>query len=147
MLTCQSRSPEERLSNWREFRVTLEEITDDERITEVVNFFSSTPYGSRTLDFYTPGSWPTPWEILHYETYCKNSISLLMYYSLSMIRDFSKDLELWIIDTSDDRYLVPVIDNQFILNYELGQISTVQDLKTRIKIIDRFDSLQIKQIN
>lgn len=144
MITCQSASVEDRLREWRGFRTGLGYVEGDDRIRLVVNYFAQAPYGSRTLDYYSPTTWPSPWEILHNESYCKSSLSLLMYYTLNMSEEFSDPLELWLIDDGEDRYLVPVISNQNILNYELGQISTVQDLND-IKIIEKFRIEQIPQ--
>lgn len=138
MITCQSGPIADRLRDWRGFRNGLSYIENCERPRLVANYFAQAPFGSRTLDFYTPETWPTPWEILHNESYCLSSLSLLMYYTLVMSEEYTDDIELWLIDDSEDRYLVPVIANQNILNYELGQISTVQDLSKQIKVIEKF---------
>lgn len=138
MITSQSGPIADRLRDWREFRNGLSYIDVSDRPRLVANYFAQAPFGSRTLDFYTPADWPTPWEILHNETYCQNSISLLMYYTLQMSEGYFDDISLWIIDDGEDRFLVPVVDNQNILNYELGQISTVHEKNNSIEVIEKF---------
>jgi hypothetical protein len=147
MIAYQTSSAEERTFAWREFRKSIEHLTIDEQISEVAKFFSTVPIGARSLDFYTPSTWPTPWEILFHETYCQNTISLLIYYSLKLIPNFNKKVDLWLIDDEEDRFIVPVINDQYILNYELGLISTLPNLAHNITVIERFDPAQIKQIS
>lgn len=145
MIAYQTSSAEERTSVWREFRTGLNGLTTDEQILAVAKFFSTAPFGARTLDFYTPATWPTPWEILYHSTYCRNSISLLIYYSLKLIPRFDRNVDLWLIDDGEDRFIVPVLDGQYILNYELGAISTLPDIAHDLTVIEQFDPAQIKQ--
>ena len=137
MLTQQSGSKEDRLSLWKGFRDSIKELDTDQQIEEVAKFFSKTPISSRNVDFYTPSSWPTPWEILHTGDFCFSSISLLMYYSLDLLDTFDRDLQIWLIDTTEDRFIVPVVDSKFILNYEFGKISTIQDSTT---VVEKFSN-------
>jgi hypothetical protein len=103
------------------------------------------PIGSRSLDYYIPNTWPSPWEILFRGTFCHSSISLLIYYTLVMIdQDF--DVELLLIDDGDDRYLLPLIDKKYILNYELGSVSTLSELEKCFTVVDKYDSTKIKQM-
>lgn len=147
MIAYQTSSAEERTSVWREFRKGLNGLPTDEQIHEVAKFFSTAPFGARTIDFYSPSTWPTPWEILFHGSYCQNSISLLIYYSLKLIPEFDRTVDLWLIDDGEDRFVVPVVDGQYILNYELGEISTLPNLAHDLKVIEKFDSAQIKQFS
>ena len=137
---------DERLYLWRRLRIKLSEITPEEQLVEIARFCSQMPIGSRTLDFYTPNSWPTPWEILYNGTWCTNSISLIMFYTLSLLPNSSRKLELLLVDDSSDRYLLPLIDNNIVLNYELGKISKWSHVKKDFKIIERYSAEQIKTI-
>ena len=143
MLTYQIDTPERRLSAWKEFRDKLVQLTPDEQLDEVASFFSKTPIGSRSLDFYTPDTWPTPWEILYDSLYCQSSISLLMYYTLLYMNSFKDRIHLCLIDDGEDRYLVPVIDDQFILNYELGAITILSSIE--VTTVTDFNNNEIKQ--
>ncbi len=103
------------------------------------------PFGARTLDYYTPGDWPTPWEILFHGTFCTSSISLLMYYTFELLHTDHR-IELYLIDDGADMYLLPVIDDQFVLNYELGMVSNYSDIDTGFTVKQKFTTAQIKQI-
>ena len=145
MLTDQINSPQERLSLWKDFRDSLSDSTAEEQLNSTVAFFSRTPISSRCLDYYTPNTWQTPWEILYHGKYCQSSISVLMYHTLHFFPAFRDTVELWLIDDGNDRYLVPVKDAKFVLNYALGAISTLHDIDTDIIVIDRFANIDITQ--
>lgn len=141
LLTQEVASPEERLHLWLTFRNSIKRLDRDTQLEKVAEFFSRTPISSRTMDFYTPSEWMTPWEILHDGRYCESAISLLIYYTLKLIG--MDKVELWLVDDQYDRLLLPIIDNQYILNYELGKISK---LHSQIKIVDKYTQEQIPEI-
>lgn len=135
----------ERLEEWRSFRNKNNDTDSLTVLENTASFWASAPLGSRTLDFYTPDQWPDPWEILHNGTFCQNSVSLLIYYSLVLI-DIDETLELILIDDSSDRYLAVLVDDKYILNYALGEVCKLEDYKESIRILERFDSETVKQI-
>jgi len=140
-----SSSPEERITKWREFREEIRELSKQEQLNSVATFFARVPVGARSIDFYTPSTWPSPWEILYHKEYCSSSISLLMFHTLELI---VKDTELNIvlIDDGRDRFLVPLVDKTHILNYILGEISTLHNHKD-IRIVDDFGNSTIPHIS
>jgi hypothetical protein len=146
MLTDQASFPEQRLSLWKTFRDEIKNLTTQEQLNRVAEFFARTPIGSRSLDYYTPESWPDPWEILYHRTFCQNSISLLIYYTLVLLPQFELETEIWLVDTKEDRFLIVVADGQYVLNYELGAISTWQELSKNTQVVCKYNE-QIKKIS
>jgi hypothetical protein len=134
---------EERLRLWKKFRFDINHLSLEAQLDEVAKFFQSMPIGHRSLDYYDPEGWPTPWEILFYGTFCTNSISLLMFHTLSMV---GREPVLDLVDDSGDVYLLPIIDYQYILNYELGKVSSYPTLKDNFKILQSFSQEEIKLI-
>lgn len=131
----------ERISKWKQFRSDVKHVDDYEILCAVARFFADVPIGRRTLDFYTPDSWDTPWEILYDGKYCQNSVSLLMYYTLSMcLCDY--DVKIILIDDGEDMYLVPLVNDRYILNYELGAVNEFDSLDIKIK--QTFEDDEIK---
>lgn len=65
----------ERLSAWRTFRQTfpLNGTTDD-----VINAFSKIKLERRIIDYYTPSSWPTPFEIVSEGWFCQSGLTLVI---------------------------------------------------------------------
>lgn len=136
-------SAEERIILWRNFREEIASLEEQEQLNRIAEFFASVPIGTRCLDYYTPSSWPTPWEILHHGLFCQNTISLLIFHTLSLALGEGRT-GIALIEDDRDRFIVPVVDNKHIFNLELGQISMIHD--PRITIIDRFEDEAINTI-
>jgi len=122
MSTWNDFTSDERIGRWTNLRSEITSLEQDQQLTAIAEFFSSVPISSRTIDFYTPETWPTPWETLYHNELCQSSVSLIMYHTL-MLLDKECDVEIILINDGTDRYLLPIINNQYILNYEFGQIS------------------------
>jgi len=135
---------EERLALWKSLRKDIADLAQEEKINSVSKFFAEMPFGSRSLDYYTPDSWPTPWDILFHGTFCKSSISLLMFYTLTLIPK-PPNIELILVD-DEDIFLLPIIDNQFVLNYELGKVSAYSEIHSDFKVLKQYSRSQIKNI-
>jgi len=127
---------DERLRLWKNLRKDIQELDLEQKLAKVAEFCSRMPIGSRSLDYYSPADWPTPWEILYHGSFCTSSISLLIFYTLTLVSD-ELDVQLELIEDSSGVYLIPVIEDHFVLNYELGKISIYSE------ICDSFDTLQV----
>ena len=92
-------TPEERIANWRELREHISDLSEEEQINSIAEFFARVPIGARCIDFYTPDSWPTPWELLYHNLFCASTISLLIYHTLCIT--LGKDrVSIILIDSS-----------------------------------------------
>lgn len=138
-------TPEERITMWRNFREEIRDLTKEEQLNKVAKFFAKFPVGARSVDFYTPESWPTPWEILYHKEYCASSVSLLMYYTLKIILP-ENDVSIVLIDDDKDRFLVPVVENKYLFNYILGEISNIHDYAD-IRIVDDFGNSSVPRVS
>jgi hypothetical protein len=136
---------EERLRLWKQLREEIKELKVEEQLKAVAKFCSSIPFGSRSLDYYSPWDWPTPWEILFHGSFCTSSISLLMCYTLVMASE-DIDIELYLVEDDRGIYLLPVISNQYVLNYELGSVNNYPEVEPDIKVLQKYTKEQIKQI-
>jgi len=136
---------EERLRLWKTLREDIKDLPVKEQLDQLAMFCRTIPFGSRTIDYYSPLEWPNPWEILFHGTFCTSSISVLMYYTLILLQS-DKNLELILVEDGDGIFLLPVIDDHFVLNYELGQVSKYSDIKDDIKILQRYHANEIKKI-
>jgi len=136
---------EERLLLWKKLREEIKELKIEEQLAAVAKFCATIPFGSRTLDYYSPQDWPTPWEILFHGSFCTSSISLLMYYTLVMASE-DIDIELYIVEDDRGIYLLPVIANQYVLNYELGAVNNYPEIEPDIKVLQKYTKEQIKKI-
>jgi len=135
---------DERLRLWKDLRSELKDMDLDIKLSHISKFFANMPYGARSLDYYNPLDWPTPWEILFYGTFCKSSISLLMAYTLLISDKSIEDICLYLIDDGEDVYLLPVINSMFYLNFELGKVNSWEDIKDDLVVKQIFSKKQIK---
>jgi len=135
---------EERMERWKNLRESISSYAEIEQLNSIASFFADVPIGSRCIDFYTPDSWPTPWELLYHKLFCTSSISLLIYHTLVLALG-SNRVEIILIDTGDDLFLVPLVDKKYIFNMELGKVNNIKDHPT-IKIIDDFEDQTIHQV-
>lgn len=137
-------SAEERIQKWREFRDSLADLPEDELLNSIAMFFASVPIGTRCIDYYTPEAWPTPWELLYHKLFCSSTISLLIYHTLCLMLDDAR-VEIILVDTDNDRMLLPIVDKKYIFNFELGKVNNIAN-HTNIKIIDDFADHNIEHI-
>src|SRR5574337_455845 len=103
-------SGEDRLHRWKQLRINIKDLSLDQQLLLIADFYSKMPRGARSLDYYNPAEWPTPWEILFHGSFCISSISLLIFYTLTLV-DIEHKVELYLIEDSDGVYLLPIIDD------------------------------------
>lgn len=134
--------PDSRLSVWRKFREEIKDTDLNDKLDKVAKYWADAPLGTRTLDYYSPDTWLSPWEILYHGSFCQNSISLLIYYTLLLSSNGEYTVDVFLVDDGDDRYLLPVVNQKYILNYQLREVVELTQLE--VKILDRFEK-QVKQ--
>jgi len=137
---------EERLRLWKNLREDIKDLPLDIQLERVAKFCSTIPFGSRTLDYYDPTNWPTPWEILFHGSFCTSSISLLIFYTFVLL-SVSSALELMLVeDESGGIYLLPIVDNHYVLNHHLGQISKYPEVKDSLRVLQKYTREQVRTI-
>lgn len=138
-------SGDERLHLWKQFRNEIKDLSLNSRLEKIAEFCSTIPDGRRTMDYYSPADWPTPWEIIFRGEFCKSSISLIIFYTLALSNG-KEQIELWVVKDNNGDYLLPVINDQFILNYEIGKVSNYLDISEYFIVMQKFLKEQIKTI-
>ena len=137
-------TPEERIAKWRDLREHISTLSEEEQINSIAEFFARVPIGARCVDFYTPDSWPTPWELLYHKLFCASTISLLIYHTLCVALGEER-VSIVLVDTGDDRFLVPLVDKQRVFNFELGKVNNIKECTT-LEIVDEFLDAEMHQI-
>lgn len=133
------------LQLWKKLRDEIEDLTVDGQLAKIAEFCSSMPIGSRTLDYHSPMNWPTPWEILYYNSFCTSSISLLIFYTLTLLPN-DKTVELLLVEDLDGIYLLPLVNNQFVLNYHLGEVSKYSGINKDFEVLRKYSQEEVKKI-
>lgn len=138
-------SGDERLLLWKKFRLDIQGKQLEERLECISKFYANMPYGGRSVDYYTPKNWPTPWEILYHGSFCVSSISLLIFYTFVLVDNDTK-ADIYLIEDNTGVYLVPVINDTFVLNFIPGVVSIYQDIKDCFSVKQVFSKNEIKSI-
>jgi len=145
-MTWKTISGEKRLHLWKQLREDINTLQLKDKLEKISEFCSTMPIGRRTLDCYDSTNWPTPWEILFHGDFCKSSVSIIIFYTVSILNNKEQNIELWVVKDNDGDYLLPVIDNQFILNFEAGKVSKHSDVYDYFIVMQKFSKEQIKTI-
>jgi len=123
-----------KILDWRVFRSNLEALTLEEQLRRIAEYFSTIPTTSRLLDYYDSSTWPTPWEILDYSVLDANYVSLLMYHTLKLINVSS---ELHLIESPDNKYIVLLVEQKYLLNYIHKEVVNLNDYVREIKFLEK----------
>ena len=118
----------ERITQWREFRNTLEECEDPFRRT--LKFWERAPVTNKHLNQHNSQEWPTPWELLKQNRFCPVGIPLMIGYSLKLTTRFSQVPVLIkiSIDIKSQRYYNLVEVENTIIDYENRSIVITSEL-------------------
>ena len=110
-----SKNYEQRLSDWRSFRSTLEESVDP--IQDTIDFYNNAPLVKYQCDPYDRSTWPSPWEIIQENIYCPFVKILAICYTLQLTDVLSKNtFEIHIRYSSADSkiYYLLFVDDRII---------------------------------
>lgn len=135
-------SSDEIIAEWKEFRAGID---PNVALAEIADYFFDVPIGTRCIDYYSPDTWLSPWDILYFKVFCRSNVTLLMYYTLMFADVPEYEAELMLIDDFADVYLVLLINKSYVLNFELGRVSSLVDIAGDIKILEVFDNTQLKR--
>lgn len=127
----------DRLQAWRQFRMKFSRTTGTEQ--EVVEAFASIKPAQRYLDYYTPDSWPSVFEIVKEGEFCQTGITLVMGSTLHYLGFIKSDqLEFDVVSNhiTGQEGLVLVYEDE-VYNFLPGEIVSVDFMKKNATIFDR----------
>jgi hypothetical protein len=118
-------STKDRLNHWKDFRKSLTDCSEIEQLQKVAEYWSHTPLQTIAYDIDAPDSWPSPWEMMSANDWCRNSIAIGMEFTLRLAGWNADRLELkWILDRNTSvMALMVVIDEKWVLNYDWGLLN------------------------
>ena len=113
-----------RLRRWRELRKEIVEVSNIKtQLSIVIDFWKTTPLGTRVIDPYDHTTWPNPWDLLNTNHYDENVVGLCIAYTLHYSDIPCRILHVQNVDNSEIKLIV-LVDNMYILNYNYGSINT-----------------------
>lgn len=135
MLKSPERLKEQRFAAWRELRQHLE--TSKSPFDDVVNFFNQFPKAKFYTDPYDQSTWPTAWELIEENEYCRFNLILGICYTLQLCERFqnsSPTITIAVDKQTNSVYYLLSIDNM-IYGYEDEAWLTVDRLPKSLKNI------------
>ena len=122
-----------RLEYWKKFRKNISDFSDEQKICEVVKYWSNAPLLNIAYNYDEPSTWPTIWEMIEKNDWCRNSIAIGMDSTLRLCGFNESRLTLGtIIDYNNSiMQMVVKIDNSYILNYDWNTITVYSSVKCR----------------
>ena len=106
-----------RFQSWYDLRNQLKTADVKTICCEVDKFWQQTPLVNHYLHSSDINNWPTPWELMHDNTYCYVARGLGMYYTLVMLDIQTVDFCLALDDNRESVAIVLVDDAKYIMNY------------------------------
>jgi len=99
-------------------------MDDHQKLREVAAFWAQAPLMSIAYDLEDPSQWPTPWEMIHANEWCRNSVAIGMEATLRLAGVAADRMLLRLIIDRDIQamLLVLVVDNTWVLNYDWGTV-------------------------
>lgn len=122
---------QDRLKIWREVRSDPSQTLDS-----ILESFSNIKICPRYIDYYTPKSWPTPFEIVSEGYFCQSGITLVLLSTLlhkGFILEGEIDLCVISNNINGDTGLVGIQSNK-VYNFERDRIVDMDYLKEHATI-------------
>lgn len=132
---------EQRLQSWHDLRSRAERQTLPAALTQINQWWYSTPWRPYYLHWDDLPTWPDPWQLLSDNIYCEVARGLGILYTCSFIQHpelMSAELVL----TADGHNLVQVNAGKYILNWNPD---TIVNNNLEVKITRHLTQGQVQQ--
>ncbi len=115
-------SPRLLLDDWKNFRTNLASLPEMEQLNAVAAYWGQAPVKTMAYDPEALDTYPTPWEMMGENDWCRNSVAVGMDFTLRLAGWSSDRLSIRMIRDYDisDQKLVVEIDGKYLLNYDHG---------------------------
>ena len=126
-----TQTPSERLAVWRKVRQHQFDAVDD-----LLEQFKGIKLESRYLDYYTPSSWPNPFEIVNEGYFCQSGVTLILTATL-IHQNFISNREICmsVISSNIDGISgLVLLDEEKVYNFLPGKVVTLRELEENATI-------------
>lgn len=114
--------PAERLADWRQFRDSLARLTEEQQLAAVADYWAKAPLLTTAYDLERCKDWPTIWEMIHANQWCRSSVAIGMEATLRLAGWAADRLTLALMHdrTIQSILMVLIVDDIWLLNYDWG---------------------------
>ena len=124
----------DRLTQWKDFRRYISDLSLDKAILEVNNLWSTAPFINYHLAPDDPKTWPDPWVLLAENYWCNVAKALGIVYTIYFTSHKIIPIEIKVFyDYTDKiRYALVWLDNgKYILNYYPYEIVNTESIEKK----------------
>lgn len=131
---------EDRIRVWRDLRMDLAKCDDLIALESVASWWAQAPLITYSIDVDKPSDWPTPWDLLLENQYCRTAVAYMMAATLRLTdKDRWTDDRIRLVYIKDqeasDEMMAVLIDNEYLLNYSVGEVFDYNLIKDRSTIL------------
>jgi hypothetical protein len=120
-------SPTQLLAHWKMVRTDMQDTPEIDQLRAVVDFWGKAPQSTMAYDPEMLDTYPTPWEMVSANDWCRNSIAVGMDFTLRLGGWNADRLRIKMIRDYDisDQKLIVVVDRKYYLNYEQAMVAPI----------------------
>lgn len=122
--------------------------SEADQLQEVVDFWSKAPLAVMAYDPEKLNEYPTPWEMMTENDWCRNSIAIGMEFTLRLSGWNADRLKIKMIRDYDvsDQKLILEVDGKYFLNYEHGAVVPIPETNRDVLDIWAFSGKNYERI-
>lgn len=127
--------PDERMAHWKDFRKSLMINTDvTGALKAVAEYWAKAPLVLIAYDTNDALNWPSPWEMIQANEWCRSSVAIGMESTLRLAGLPADRMKLKLILDRDiqELLLVLIVDEAWVLNYDWGFVQPCPTTDHRI---------------
>lgn len=133
-----SKGKELRLRAWRQFRDSIVDLPDSEKLESINKFWMLHPFRNRTIDPDDPSNWMGAWDMVYHDEVCEYSRAVLMHQTALMMLDTDQDSYLmYAIDSEKQQDFMLAVVNGMVLNYDMDLID-LRSIENSLNIQNRY---------
>jgi hypothetical protein len=139
------RDPNQRLSKWKDFRLSLNKLDLETALQETVDFWCSPPWAPFYLDETDPSEWPAPWDLIVDNYFCDIAKALGIAYTIYLTEHSPEiSIELYKDPTTGSDINIVLVNKKYVLNMNSGQVLNRQHTQSSIQLKYAYTAEELK---
>ncbi len=142
-------TPAERLADWKELRSRIQELSDEDALKTIAEYWAKAPLMKHAYDPDDLLNWPGPWELVSAGDWCPYSVAVGMEFTLRLAGWEPSRMQILYIrdyDISEQRYVLK-IDESVVLNYSVGMVTEYPNSNHDVLVTFQSDGKRYFELN
>ena len=142
--------PQQRLSEWKSFRQSLNQLTVEQALDAISQWWSYVPYVERYLENIPVDKWPGPWELIYHGKICDLARALGMLYTWSLsdhATNYNAELRQYFNHCANEKVNCFCINpGSYVLNLEFNTVIKKHSFNKGYELIHTYPAHELIQI-